>query len=56
MDAVVVAVAHKQFLSLDKKTISSFFNPAHQKKVFSDIKGIYDRKEYLTDDYIYWRL
>ena len=56
MDAVVVAVAHKQFLSLDKKMISSFFNPAHQKKVFSDIKGIYDRKEYLTDDYIYWRL
>ena len=56
MDAVVVAVAHKQFLSLDKKTISNFFNPAHQKKVFSDIKGIYDRKEYLTDDYIYWRL
>lgn len=56
MDAVIVAVAHKQFLSLDKNTISSFFNPAHQKKVFSDIKGIYDRKEYLTDDYIYWRL
>ena len=56
MDAVVVAVAHKQFLPLDKKTISSFFNPANQKKVLSDIKGIYDRKEYLTDDYIYWRL
>ncbi|MBO5057688.1 MAG: nucleotide sugar dehydrogenase [Lachnospiraceae bacterium] len=56
MDAVIVAVAHKEFLSLDKEKVGSFFNPAHSKKVFMDIKGLFDRKEYLSEDYIYWRL
>ena len=56
MDAVIVAVAHSQFLTLTKAEISGFYNPAHGKKVFMDIKGLFDRKEYLTEDYIYWRL
>lgn len=56
MDAVIVAVSHKEFLSLDKEKISAFFDPNHSKKVFLDIKGLFDRKEYLTEDYIYWRL
>ena len=56
MDAVVVAVAHQQFLSFSKEQISGFFAPEHHKKVFMDIKGLFDRKEYMTEDYIYWRL
>ena len=56
MDAVLVAVAHEQFLTLDKETVSGFFSPKHSQKVFMDIKGLFDRKEYLTEDYIYWRL
>lgn len=56
MDAVIVAVAHTQFLGLDKESVSSFYNPKHGKKVFMDIKGLFDRNEYLTEDYIYWRL
>lgn len=56
MDAVLVAVAHEQFLDLNKETVSGFFNPKHEQKVFMDIKGLFDRKEYLTEDYIYWRL
>lgn len=56
MDAVIVAVAHKEFLDFDKDKISSFFHPGHTKKVFMDIKGLFDRKEYLTEDFIYWRL
>lgn len=56
MDGVIVAVSHEQFLSLDKETISGFYNTKHQKKVFMDIKGLFDREEYLTEDYIYWRL
>ncbi len=56
MDAVIVAVAHKEFLALDKNKINGFYNPAHKVKVFMDIKGLFDRKEYLTEDYIYWRL
>ena len=56
MDAVIVAVSHKQFLTLDKEKISSLYSKAHAKKVLVDIKGIFDRKEYSTEDYIYWRL
>lgn len=56
VDAVIVAVAHTQFLDLKKEDVSKFFNPEHKKKVFMDIKGLFDRDEYLTEDYIYWRL
>lgn len=56
MNAVIVAVSHKQFLTLDKEKISSLYSKAHAKKVLVDIKGIFDRKEYSTEDYIYWRL
>lgn len=56
MDAVIVAVSHKQFLALDKEKISSLYSKAQAKKVLVDIKGIFDRKEYSTEDYIYWRL
>lgn len=56
MDAVLIAVAHTQFLSMDKKVIDSFFRSANKKKVFLDIKGLFDRNDYLTDDYLYWRL
>lgn len=56
MDAVIVAVAHTQFLGLDKAAVNEFFNTKHKKKVFMDIKGLFDRNEYLTEDYIYWRL
>ena len=56
MDAVIMAVAHTQFLDYKKEDISSFFNPKHEKKVFMDIKGLFNRKEFETKDYIYWRL
>lgn len=56
MDAVIVAVSHKQFLTLDKEKISSLYSKSNAKKVLVDIKGIFDRKEYSTEDYIYWRL
>ena len=56
MDAVIVAVAHTQFLNLKKSDIGGFFHPVHKKKVFMDIKGLFDREEYLTEDYLYWRL
>ena len=56
MDAVIVAVAHNQFTDFSKEKISQFFNPKNDRKVFMDIKGIFNRKEFLTDDYLYWRL
>lgn len=56
MDAVIIAVAHKEFLSLNKAAVSGFYHEKHAKKVLMDIKGLFDRNEYLSDDYIYWRL
>ena len=56
VDALIVAVAHDQFLSLDREKISSFYNPAHRRKVLMDLKGILNRNEYQTEDYLYWRL
>lgn len=56
VDALVIAVAHEEFNHLTREQISGFFKPCHEKKVLVDIKGVLDRQEYLTEDYIYWRL
>ena len=56
MDAVIMAVSHKEFSNITKADVNGFFNPAHAKKVFLDIKGVFERKEYSTEDYMYWRL
>ena len=53
---LIIAVAHEQFLGLSKEDIDAFYHPAHQQKVLMDLKGILDRKEYLTEGYRYWRL
>ena len=56
MDAVIVAVAHDEFLKISKADIDGFFNPANKIKVFADIKGLYNKADFATDDYTYWRL
>lgn len=56
VDALIIAVAHEQFLELDREKISSFYHPAHKRKVLMDLKGILNHKEYLTGDFLYWRL
>ena len=56
MDAVIIAVAHDEFLKLNNKEIANFFNPKNPIKVLADLKGILDRKEYDVDGYSYWRL
>ena len=55
MDAVIIAVAHNQFLDLKKDDIKAFYKAEHEKKVLMDIKGLFDRKEF-EKDFIYWRL
>ena len=56
MDAVIVAVAHKEFIPYTKADMAKFFNPAHAAKVLLDLKGIYDRNEYKAPEFDYWRL
>lgn len=56
MDAVVVAVAHNEFLKLNRESIEAFYNQKHKKKVLLDLKGLFDRKEYADRAFCYWRL
>ncbi len=54
MDAVILAVAHKEFSGLTMTRIDEFFGDG--KKVLLDIKGLLERKEYEEAGYSYWRL
>ena len=54
MDAVILAVAHKEFESFQIKDIDGFFGAG--KKVLLDIKGVLDRDSYENVGYSYWRL
>lgn len=56
MDAVVLAVAHEEFKKLGKAELDKLFKAENQKKVLIDIKGLLNRTEYETEDYLYWRL
>ena len=54
MDAVILAVAHNDFLALSKVQIDGFFGKGT--KVIIDIKGLLNRKEYEDAESNYWRL
>lgn len=56
LDIVIIAVAHENFLRLQKSDIRKFFDSKNSKKVLIDIKGILERKDYENDEFIYWRL
>lgn len=56
MDAVIIAVAHDEFLKLTKEDICGFFNPKNKVKVLADIKGLLNRKDYSENGFSYWRL
>ena len=56
MDAVVIAVAHDVFAKLTKADVDKFYKAGNEKKVLADIKGMFDKEEYMTSDYYYWRL
>ncbi len=56
MDAVILAVAHEEYKKLTEAEIAAMFNPAHPTRVFTDMKGILDKKEYEGKGYLYWRL
>ena len=55
MDAVIIAVAHDEFLKLTKDDIRGFFKADNKVKVLADIKGLLNRKEY-EEEFSYWRL
>lgn len=55
MDAVILAVAHEQFKTLNMETIGALY-AKNTPKVLLDLKGLLDRKTYEQAGYRYWRL
>lgn len=56
MDAVILAVSHREFLELSMEDMNQLFKQTRKVKVLSDVKGILDRKKYEQAGYLYWRL
>lgn len=56
LDALVIAVGHKEYVSMGQKEIEKMFNKKNKTKVLIDIKGILDKKEFEKENYIYWSL
>lgn len=53
-DAVILAVAHEQFMELSMSQMDEMFGEGQ--KILLDLKGIFNRKDYETAGYHYWRL
>ena len=58
MDAVILAVSHKEFTALTSDDIDKLYSKSSEKtgRVLLDLKGLLDRKEYEEAGYRYWRL
>ena len=54
LDAVIVAVAHEEFVALTENNIAAMLKDGS--RILVDVKGIFDRKEYIGKGYSYWRL
>lgn len=54
MDAVIFAVAHREFAEMSIKEVGAFFGDG--RRVLIDVKGIFSRSEYEAAGYLYWRL
>lgn len=53
-DAVIIAVAHKEFTKMKMDDIEQLYG--NGKRVLLDIKGLLNREEYEKAGYSYWRL
>ena len=56
LDAVVLAVAHREFCDLTMPEVDAMYRPDAQTKILLDCKGVLDRCAYEAAGYTYWRL
>lgn len=62
MDAVIVAVGHKEYMELTLESIKKLYEEkpellnSEDKLVLVDVKGIFDKKQAQLKNYLYWRL
>ena len=55
MDAVVVAVGHKEYRDMKPANLRKYFNPVYSKPLLIDVKSIFNKAE-AEKEYDYWRL
>ena len=55
MDAVVVAVGHKEYRDMKPADLRKYFNPVYAKPLLIDVKSIFNKEE-AEKEYDYWRL
>ena len=55
MDAVIVAVGHKEYRDMDIKELHQYYNEVYSKPLLIDVKSIFDKEE-AEKEYDYWRL
>lgn len=55
MDAVVVAVGHKEYRNMKPADLRKYFNPVYSKPLLIDVKSIFNKAE-AEKEYDYWRL
>lgn len=56
VDAIVLAVAHNEFLRLTPLDLNAFYKIDAKEKVLIDVKGILDKRKFEESGYQYWRL
>ncbi len=56
VDAVILAVSHKEFEKLSPDTLNGFYKKEAARRVLADIKGMLDREKFEEAGYLYWRL
>lgn len=55
MDAVVVAVGHKEYREMEIEKLRKYFNPVYSRPLLIDVKSIFNREK-AEKEYDYWRL
>ena len=55
MDAIIVAVGHKEYRDMDIKELHKYYNEVYSKPLLVDVKSIFDKAE-AEKEYDYWRL
>lgn len=55
-DCIVLCVAHREFAAMSKEQIAAFYNHKEGRKVFIDVKSVFEPADFPQDEYAYWSL
>lgn len=55
MDAIIIAVGHKEYRDMDIKELHQYYNEVYSKPLLIDVKSIFSKEE-AEKEFDYWRL